>query len=385
MEVKEQKCGIYKKCNGCQMMNLAYNDQIKYKQKMLGQLLSKLCKVSPVIEMENPYHYRNKVQMAFKKISSKQIYSGIYQSKTDTVTKVSECLLDDKRADAIIATVTKLVLSFKLEPYDFIRQQGYIRHILVRTGVNTDEIMVVLVTTTAMFPSKTKFINALLSRHPEITTVVHSFNPPSNGLVMGEREEVLFGKGYITDKLCDLTFRISPRSFYQVNPSMTEKLYTKAVELAEIKNGDRVLDAYCGTGTISLIAAAKGADVIGVELNTEAYNDAVVNAKLNGIENVQFFNDDAGTFIKGLTENKDKVDVVILDPPRAGSTRTFISCVSELAPEKVVYVSCNPVTLKRDLDFFRYKGYKPVVIQPVDMFPHTHHVETIVLMTKVQK
>ena len=382
MKDNELKCSIYKSCSGCQMQNLCYNDQIKHKQKELSVLLSRFVKVSPIIEMDNPYHYRNKVQMAFKKVSAKKIFSGIYQSKKNTVTPVKECLLDDKRADAIIATITKLVLSFKLEPYDFIKHKGFIRHVLVRTGFTSGQIMIVLVTTSPVFPSKNKFLNALLERHPEISTVVLSVNNFSNGFVLGDKEEVVFGKGYITDTLCGLEFRISPRSFYQVNPVMTEKLYNKAIELADLKQGDKVLDAYCGIGTISLIASKSGADVIGVELNKDAYSDALTNAKLNKINNAYFYNDDAGDFIKKLTKDGQKIDVVILDPPRAGSTRTFINSVSDLAPEKVVYVSCNPVTLKRDLDYFRYKGYKVKSIQPFDMFPFTHHIESVVLMVK---
>lgn len=385
MENKEIRCSIYKKCNGCQMQNLCYEDQLKFKQKKLNTELSKFCKVSPIIPMDNPYHYRNKVQMAFKKVSAKKIFSGIYQSKTDTVTPVKECLIDDENADKIIASITKLVLSFKYEPYDFIRQKGFIRHVLVRTGFNSGEIMVVIVTTTPVFPSKAKFVNALLQRHPEITTIVHSINNFSNGLVMGDREDILFGKGYITDTLGGLTFQISPRSFYQVNPVMTEVLYKKAIELADIKKGDRVLDAYCGTGTISLIASKSGADIVGVELNKEAHKDAMINARLNKISNVYFNNDDAGKFIKQLAKDKERIDVVILDPPRAGSTRMFIESVGALSPKKVVYVSCNPVTLKRDLEIFRAKGYKVNQIQPVDMFPHTHHVECVVLMTKINQ
>ncbi len=385
MQNKELQCSIYKKCNGCQMRNLLYKEQIKHKQKMLNEKLSRFAKVDELISMDNSNNYRNKVQMAFKKVSAKKIYSGIYQSKTNTITPVKECLLDDKRADEIIKTITKLIISFKLQPYDYIKQKGFLRHVLVRTGFKSSEIMVVLVTTSPIFAVKNKFVNALLERHPEITTIVVSVNDFSNKLSIGNKQEVLYGKGYITDTLCDLKFQISPKSFYQINPVMTEKMYNKAIEFAEIKKGDKVLDAYCGIGTISLVAAKTGADVVGVELNKDAYKDAIINANLNKIKNAYFYNEDATEFIKKLAMDKEEIDVVILDPPRAGSTRSFINSVSELSPEKVVYVSCNPVTLKRDLDYFKYKGFKIMKIQPFDMFPHTHHVETVVLMSRVDK
>lgn len=385
MDNNEIKCKIYKKCSGCQLMNMDYEHQLKFKQKIVYDNLKMYGKINTIIPMDNPYHYRNKVQMGFKKINGKDISGGIYQSKKNSITPVKKCLLDNKKADEIIITVAQLAKSFKLKVYDFVRQDGFLRHVLVRCGNTSGEIMVVIVTSSIIFSCKQKFVNALVSRHPEITTIVLSVEDSSNGLVIGDRLETLYGKGYIEDTLCGLKFRISPKSFYQVNSVQTEILYKKAIELADIKEGNRILDAYCGTGTIGLLASVKKASVIGVELNENACNDAIFNAKMNNIENAEFINSDAGEFMKELVEQKEKVDVVFMDPPRQGSSKKFIDSLAQLSPAKVVYVSCNPVTLSRDLFYMSKKGYWVKEIQPVDMFPHTSHVECVVLMSKAEK
>lgn len=375
-------CPVSRKCGGCQLMNLTYPEQLKYKQAKVVKLLSGFHRVSPIIGMDEPFHYRNKVQAAFGRTRGGEIISGIYQSSTHNIVKTDSCFIEDEKADEIILTVRKLVKSFKLTVYDERNSKGFLRHVLVKRGFSTNEIMVVLVTGTPLFPSKNDFVKALLKAHPEITTIVQNVNNKFTSMVLGDRETVLFGKGYIEDILCGCRFRISPKSFYQINPVQTETLYGKAVEFAGLTGKERVIDAYCGIGTIGIIASKGAGEVIGCELNSDAVKDARINAKINDIENIRFFCADAGEFMLSMKENNEKCDVLFMDPPRAGSDRKFLSSAVHLSPEKIVYISCNPETQQRDLFYLVKNGYKVKKIQPVDMFPYTNHVETVVLLCK---
>ena len=253
---------------------------------------------------------------------------------------------------------------------------------LIRTGHVTGQIMVVLVLASPILPSKNNFVKALLKLHPEITTVVINVNNRNTSMVLGDKEHVIYGKGYIEDELCGKRFRISPKSFYQVNPVQTEILYGKALEYAGLTGKETVVDAYCGTGTIGMIASDKAGKVIGVELNADAVRDARNNAKANQIRNIQFYQNDAGKFLVEMAGQGAKVDVVLMDPPRSGSTEEFMSSVVQIGPERIVYVSCNPETLVRDLKYFKKKGYRVAKGVGVDMFPFTEHVETVVLLSK---
>ena len=350
--------------------------------KKVVKLIGKFHFVEKIIGMDNPYHYRNKVQAAFGRSKNGQIISGVYQSSTHKIVPVDNCLIEDEKADEIIVTIRKLIKSFKLKPFDDNKMVGFLRHVLVKRGFSSGEIMVVLVTGTEEFKSKRSFINALLQRHPDITTIVQNINNRRTSLVLGEKSVVLYGDGVIKEQLCGYTFTISPKAFYQINPIQTEVLYGKAMEFADIKSTDIVIDAYCGTGTIGIIASKYAGHVYGVELNKDAVNDARKNAKLNKIENIDFVCADAGRYMVNLAEENLKADVVIMDPPRAGSDIKFLKSVVKLSPAKVVYISCNPETLARDLMFLSKNKYKVRKIQPVDMFPHTEHVETVVLMSR---
>ena len=376
------KCPLYKKCGGCQIQNLSYERQLSFKQVKVIKLLGRYHHVAEIIGMENPYHYRNKVQAAFGERKG-EIISGVYQSSTHNIVPVDSCLIEDEKADEIIVTVRKLAKSFKLRAFNDVTMKGFLRHVLIKRGFSSGEIMVVLVTAVMDFPKETQFINALLSRHPEITTVVQNVNARRTSLVLGEESRVLFGSGYIEEELCGLRFRISPKAFYQINPIQTEVLYNKAIEFAELSGKERLLDAYCGTGTIGLIASKQAKEVIGVELNGDAVKDAVVNAELNGVSNIKFYKADAGKFMVEAAEAGEQFDAVIMDPPRAGASLDFLRSLVTLAPEKIVYISCNPETQARDLSYLTRKGYKVRRIQPVDMFPHTEHVETVALLTKI--
>ena len=272
--------------------------------------------------------------------------------------------------------------SFKIKVYDEDTGYGLFRHVLIRRGFSTGQIMVVLVTASPVFPSKNNFVRALLKEHPEITTIVQNVNGRHTSMVLGSKENVLYGKGYIEDTLCGCTFRISSKSFYQINPVQTEKLYSKAIELADLKGTENVLDAYCGIGTIGLIAASHCKQVAGVELNADAVKDAMSNRNRNKVENARFFQGDASEFMVKLAEDGQKLDVVFMDPPRSGSTEQFIDAVATVKAKRVVYISCNPETLARDLKYFEKKGYVADEVWPVDMFPWTDSIEAVTVLER---
>lgn len=377
-------CPVYKKCGGCQLQNLSYSEQLKFKQNKVERLLKKFCKVEPIIGMENPYHYRNKVQAAFYTNKSGKIISGVYQSGTHHVVGIDSCQTEDVIADKIIVAVRRLLPSFKMTTYNEDTGKGFLRHILVKRGFATNQIMLVLVTGTPVFPSKNNFVKAILKQFPEITTIVQNVNNYNTNLVLGDNQKVLYGKGYIEDILCGCRFRISPKSFYQINPVQTEVLYNTAMEYADLKGNETVLDTYCGIGTIGIVAAKRGAGrVIGVELNGDAVRDAIVNARANNLKNIRFYKGDAGEFMYEASDEGEKPDVVFMDPPRAGSDTKFLDSLIKMSPKTVVYVSCNPETLARDLDYVtKNSDYKISKIQPVDMFPHTAHTECVCLISK---
>ena len=330
--------------------------------------------------MEDPYYYRNKVHAAFGRDRKGNVISGIYEEKSHRIVSVDDCMIEDKKSQEIIRTIRGMLKSFKIKTYDEDTGYGLLRHVLVRRGFSTGEIMVVLVTVSPIFPSKNNFVKALRKEHPEITTVVLNVNDRQTSMVLGDRNIVLYGPGFIKDRLMGLTFRISPSSFYQVNPVQPEVLYGKAMEFAAMTGKERVIDAYCGTGTIGIIASRNARDVIGVELNRDAIRDARMNARENKIRNVRFVPGDAGWFMEGMAAEGEKVDVVLMDPPRAGSDRKFLHSLLSLSPEKIVYVSCNPETLARDLAYLTKRDYLVKKMQPVDMFPVTDSVEVVCLL-----
>lgn len=374
-------CPYAKKCSGCQLQNLTYKEQLQMKQVKVIRLLGKYCHVEEIIGMDEPIHYRNKVQSAFCMKRGKAI-AGIYQSTTGKIVEVENCMLEDEDATKIIATIKRLCLNFKIIPYDLNTGKGFLRHVLVRKGFTSKEIMVVLVTTRDNFKSKASFVNELIRRHPEITTVVWNINSSATALMLGNQSEILYGNGYITDTLCGLSFRISPRSFYQINPVQTEILYNIAKDYASLTGNERVIDAYCGTGTIGLTMAKDSREIIGVEVNSDAIKDAKANAKQNGIKNAKFYNDDAGDFMCELADKNEKADIAIIDPPRAGCSIKFLKSILKLSPKRIVYISCNPETQARDLITLVKNGYRVRKIQPVDLFPYTNHIETVALIER---
>lgn len=378
----EPPCSIAHSCGGCQLQNISYEGQLKIKQNKLQQMLGGFGKLSPIIGMEKPINYRNKVHATFSYDKTGKVIVGIYEEDSHRVIPITDCMIQDVRANAIIQTVKKLMPSFKMKPYEEDYDTGFMRHLLIRTGHVSGEVMVVIVGGNPIFPSKNNFVKALVKEHPSITTVVFNLNNRRTSMVLGEKESILYGKGYIEDTLCGKTFRISPKSFYQVNAIQTEILYNKAMEMANFSGNEVLLDAYCGIGTIGIIASSRVKQVVGVELNKDAVRDAIINAKLNGVDNANFYQGDAGEVMVEMAAEGEKLDVVILDPPRSGSDENFLGALLKIAPPKVVYVSCNPETLARDLKVLTSNGYKVKEMVGVDMFPYTNHVEAVVLMTR---
>ena len=379
---EQEICPIYKKCSGCQMQNLPYPDQLRWKQSQVKKLLGRYGSIPFIIGMAHPYHYRNKVQVAFGRTRAGKTVTGIWQSKEQRIAITDSCMIEDRAGAEIAASLRRLLPAFKLAVWDPRTGQGFFRHLLVRRAVKTGQLMVVLVGATPVFPQKAALTKALLKAHPDITTVVFVVNDQPTNLLLGQREEVLYGPGYIEDQLCGLTFRISPRSFYQVNPTQTEILYQKAIQFAGLTGTETVIDAYCGIGTIGMCAAAHAGQVIGVESNPAAVRDARENARRNGVKNIQFTAADAGRYLTEMAESELKADVLLMDPPRAGSDRRFLSAVLKMQPGRIVYISCNPETQARDLAVLVRGGYQVKKIQPVDMFPWTHHVECVVSFSK---
>ena len=377
----QPRCGVCTACGGCQFQQLDYPAQLEYKTSKVKEAFKRVANldvdVKPCIGMENPYNYRNKVQVPLGKDPHGKLISGFYRSGTHKIIPIDECHIEDKRASEIIRIFKSLMKEFKYEPYNEDTGYGLFRHILIRTSYHYDEIMVTLVTTVDEFKGRNNFVKALINKCPSIKTIVQNINSRDTNVILGEKERILYGSGVIKDSILGVDFLISSKSFFQVNPVQVEKLYSKAIEFANIGENDDVFDAYCGIGTISLIAAKKARSVLGVEIVKEAIKDAKINAKLNKIDNVTFICDDAGKCLEKLNAENKKFDVIMVDPPRKGLDDKFIKALLNVKPNRLIYISCNPETQARDIKLLQEK-YNIEVIQAVDMFPFTFHVETVV-------
>jgi len=379
------ECPLAHKCGGCQLQSLSYKEQLDYKTDEVYDTLGSWNQIAPIVSMEHPTNYRNKTQVVFDSQKGK-IVSGIYQSGTHRVIPIKSCMIQDKESDEILQTIRQLMKKSQLAPYNEDNGRGVVRHVLTRKGTQTHEIMVVLVCGTPIIPNLKNFVALLKQSNKNIKTILINYNDERTSMVLSdEPEDILYGKGYIEDTLCGMTFRISPKSFYQVNSIQAEKMYNIAMSMARLKETDVVLDAYCGTGTIGLIAAKQGIkSLIGVEVNAQAIEDANHNAFRNGIENATFVCEDASTYIGKMVDDNQKIDVLFMDPPRSGSDKNFLNSVMKLEPETIVYISCNMNTLDRDLKVL-CKSYDVIGIQPVDMFPYTTHIENIVLLQRIKE
>ena len=376
-----------KKCGGCPMLGLDYAEQLKQKEAAVRKLVGKYGPVAPIRGAETPCHYRNKVISTFAAGPGGKLVSGIYAAGTHKVLPVESCLLQDEVLDTVMQAVRAAASTCRYQPYNEDKGTGLLRHCLLRRGVVSGQVMVVLVTVQPVLPGAKNFVRALLAeaekRHVPVTTVVQNYNPRRTSVVLGEEENVLYGKGFILDTLCGKTYALSPRSFYQINHDQTEVLYGLAVEAARLTGKEVVLDAYCGIGTIGLTASGRAKQVVGVELNRDAVRDAIGNARHNGVKNARFFAADATQWITEAAAAGQRADVIFMDPPREGSTPQFIESVARMAPKRVVYVSCNPETMARDLALLTAKGYRAEGFTPVDLFPQTAHCETVCLLSKL--
>ena len=365
-----------------------YEAQLRRKNHTLKQLLGSLAdEVHPILGMEDPAHYRCKVNAAFGLDRKGNPVMGRYEKNSHRIVQAPSCMIEDEKACEIEEAVFSMLRSFHLRVYDEDSGYGYLRHIQIRRGWATGQYMVTLVCTDPVFPSRQNFVRALRRQFPEISTVVLNINDRHTSMVLGERNIILYGRGYIEDELCGCTFRISPGSFYQVNPPQAERLYETALRYANLTGKEQVLDAYCGTGTIGMIAASRAKQVTGVELNAEAVRDAVWNARRNQVKNIRFVRMDATDYMEEQTSRYGKdvpfrPDVLILDPPRSGTTARFIEAAAGLSPERIVYISCAPDTLARDLGIFRKYGYYASEAQSVDMFPFTDGIECVCLLSR---
>ncbi len=375
-------CPRAAQCGNCQLNRLPYAAQLRRKQERMEALLGRFCPVAPIIGMEDPMHYRSKVHAVLSADRQGRVFSGVYAAGTHHVVPVRSCLIEDERADAVIRTVTELANRYRIPAYDEDARRGLLRHVLVRTGEKTGQIMAVLVAASDRLPHRDELVRDLLAVHPDITSVVLNVNPLRTSAVLGRQDIVLHGSGWMEDELLGLTFRISPQSFYQVNARQAEVLYRTAIGLAGFSGTETLLDAYCGTGTIGLCAAGQVKRLIGVELNRSAAADAAVNAERNGIANAEFHCADAGRFLLRMARKGLCPDTVILDPPRSGSDEAFLSALTDCGCPRAVYISCGPESLARDLQWLTDHGWQALQAVPVDMFPCTEHVESVVSMSR---
>ena len=387
-ETLKPRCRVAKRCGGCSRVSEPYELQLAAKDEFVRNLFACFADadVRPILGMDDPYHYRNKVTSPFAPgkrgpNGGREILTGMYAPGTHRIVATDECLIENAQAQQVLRTVKQIMKKHRIEPYDEDKGTGFMRHAIVRVGHESGEVLVTLVTNDDAFPNSKSFCRELVKRCPFVTTVVQNVNTRQTNVILGQQERRLYGPGFILDTLCGLSFRVSSQSFYQVNALQTTVLYDTAVSLAGLDGTQTVVDAYCGTGTIGLVAAKRGAArMVGVDSVESAIRDARENARHNGVDNATFVAADAGAFMRDCAQAGDKVDVVFMDPPRAGSTEVFLDALANLRPDRVVYISCNPETQVRDVQHLVAKGYVLKTVQPVDMFPHTDHVETVALL-----
>ncbi|MCC3358813.1 23S rRNA (uracil(1939)-C(5))-methyltransferase RlmD [Bacillus sp. REN16] len=377
----EAPCPIYKECGGCQLQHLSYEGQLASKQKQVQQVLARIgklqnIKVHPVLGMVNPWRYRNKAQVPVQDREG-GLVAGFYQQRSHEIIDMEACLIQQEKNDLVVQTVKAICENYGIKAYNEKNDKGTLRHIMARYGLISGEIMVVLITRTNELPHKNKIITDITTQLPGVKSIVQNINPKQTNVIFGNETNVLWGEEYIYDNIGDIRFAISARSFYQVNPEQTKVLYDKALEYAELTGEETVIDAYCGIGTISLFLAQNAKKVYGVEIVPEAIEDAKRNAALNNIHNAEFAVGEAEVVIPNWYKNGVKADVIVVDPPRKGCDEALLQTILKMKPKKVVYVSCNPATLARDLRILEDGGYATVEIQPVDMFPHTVHCEAV--------
>ena len=396
VEVMEQskerctsECGIYKKCGGCKLQHSTYKEQLKFKHERVKDCISKIGKLDESLVkfplgMEEPWRYRNKVQLPIGLVNG-ELKIGFFAPRSHEIIDMETCLIQDEVADKVVQLTREWIKKNNIKPYNVdgkYDESGILRHVMIRRGFKTDEVMVVLVTNGAKLPNKDEFIKLMVDNIPGIKSIVQNINSKPTNVILGQECITLWGEPTISDYIGDFKFNISPLSFFQVNPIQTEVLYGKALEYAELSGDETVFDAYCGTGTITLFLSQKAKKVYGVEIIPQAIENANINAKENNVDNVEFFVGESEIVIPDLINKGIKADVVVVDPPRKGCDVKLLNAITNINAERIVYVSCDPSTLARDLAILEENGYKTTTVQPVDMFPHTAHIENVALLIK---
>lgn len=393
LEASEERvnppCAIYKRCGGCKLQHASYKAQLDFKWDRVKDCVSKIGKLDPSIVkyplgMENPWRYRNKVQLPIGLING-EVKIGFFAPRSHDIIDMESCLIQDEIGDKVVKLTREWIEKFNIRPYNIdgeYDEKGIVRHIMIRRGFTTNEVMVVLVTNGENLPHKEEFVDLMVKNIPGIKSVIQNINSKKTNVILGLESKTLWGEDTISDYIGDFRFNISPLSFFQVNPIQTEVLYGKALEYANLTGNEEVFDAYCGTGTITLFLSQKAKKVYGVEIIPQAIDNAWINAKENKVENVEFFVGESEVVIPDLINKGVKADVVVVDPPRKGCDKKLLDAITNIDAKKIVYVSCDPSTLGRDLKVLEENGYKTLEVQPVDMFPNTAHIECCVLLKK---
>ena len=393
LEASEERvnppCAIYKRCGGCKLQHASYKAQLDFKWDRVKDCVSKIGKLDPSIVkyplgMEEPWRYRNKVQLPIGLING-EVKIGFFAPRSHDIIDMESCLIQDEIGDKVVKLTREWIEKFNIRPYNVdgeYDEKGIVRHIMIRRGFTTNEVMVVLVTNGEKLPHKEEFVDLMVKNIPGIKSVIQNINSKKTNVILGLESKTLWGEDTISDYIGDFRFNISPLSFFQVNPTQTEVLYGKALEYANLTGNEEVFDAYCGTGTITLFLSQKAKKVYGVEIIPQAIDNAWINAKENKVENVEFFVGESEVVIPDLINKGVKADVVVVDPPRKGCDKKLLDAITNINAKKIVYVSCDPSTLGRDLQVLEENGYKTLEVQPVDMFPNTSHVENVAKLIK---
>lgn len=393
LEASEERvnppCAIYKRCGGCKLQHASYKAQLDFKWDRVKDCVSKIGKLDPSIVkyplgMEEPWRYRNKVQLPIGLING-EVKIGFFAPRSHDIIDMESCLIQDEIGDKVVKLTREWIEKFNIRPYNVdgeYDEKGIVRHIMIRRGFTTNEVMVVLVTNGEKLPHKEEFVDLMVKNIPGIKSVIQNINSKKTNVILGLESKTLWGEDTISDYIGDFRFNISPLSFFQVNPTQTEVLYGKALEYANLTGNEEVFDAYCGTGTITLFLSQKAKKVYGVEIIPQAIDNAWINAKENKVENVEFFVGESEVAIPDLINKGVKADVVVVDPPRKGCDKKLLDAITNIDAKKIVYVSCDPSTLGRDLKVLEENGYKTLEVQPVDMFPNTAHIENVALLIK---
>ena len=393
LEASEERvnppCDIYKRCGGCKLQHASYKAQLDFKWDRVKDCVSKIGKLDPSIVkyplgMEEPWRYRNKVQLPIGLING-EVKIGFFAPRSHDIIDMESCLIQDEIGDKVVKLTREWIEKFNIRPYNVdgeYDEKGIVRHIMIRRGFTTNEVMVVLVTNGEKLPHKEEFVDLMVKNIPGIKSIIQNINSKKTNVILGLESKTLWGEDTISDYIGDFRFNISPLSFFQVNPIQTEVLYGKALEYANLTGNEEVFDAYCGTGTITLFLSQKAKKVYGVEIIPQAIDNAWINAKENKVENVEFFVGESEVVIPDLINKGVKADVVVVDPPRKGCDKKLLDAITNIDAKKIVYVSCDPSTLGRDLQVLEENGYKTLEVQPVDMFPNTSHVENVAKLIK---